>query len=110
MAIGIGTAVAVGIGATIGAVRGFTEEDSPWREVGDQFQKTTFGSPNAVGTMTEGAMKGTAGMVSYHAPRRGPIQGPGIPKNSMFGQRTSMSARQPVSGRMVQGMYNRRRG
>lgn len=113
MAIGIGTAVAIGAGATIGAVKGFFAEDSPWREIGSDFQRQKFGSPNAIGRMTEGTVKSNMGIVSYHSPRRGPVQGPGAQTGSQFGQRTNMRPRpasQPVSGDVVRGMWNRRRG
>lgn len=108
MALFVGTAIAVG--ATAGAVSGIFGKDSPWREVGSNLQEHSLGTGSAVGTMTEGAIKGGAGMVSTPSIRRGPIQGPGVPDSRRFGQRKSMSVRQPVSGRTVHGMYNRRRG
>lgn len=108
MALFVGTAIAVG--ATAGAVSGIFGKDSPWREVGSNLQEHSLSTGSAVGTMTEGAIKGGAGMVSTPSIRRGPIQGPGVPRTSRFGSRTNMGAQQPVSGSTTLGLYNRRRG
>lgn len=108
MALFVGTAIAVG--ATAGAVSGIFGKDSPWREVGSNLQQHSLGTGSSVGTMTKGAIRGGAGMVSTPSKPRGPIQGPGVPRTSRFSQRTSMGAQQPVSGATTLGLHNRRRG